>query len=501
MSRSARVARNVAWSLIGQGGIAAANLLLLPRLVHGFGEESYGLYVLMFAASNYIQVLTLGAGTATVNFVAERHAAGDGRGVREALAYGALLHLGGAALGAVLLWIAAPWAVTAFFRVPAPLFVPGVAILRAAALGAVFASGAQWTQVALQGFQRFDWNGVSSLLQGALTPLGVAVLIHYGKGLRAAGFWYALVNALTFALSLAALRRALPAEVRRPGGAGLAFPRFLSYGLGVWLGPIAWLVANQFDKLFIARALALTSLTFYAVPAGLLQRLQVIPASVSSVLLPVISGASARGEEAAEDVRRMYLRSTRLLTSLMAPAFALLFVLMPQFLSLWLGGRFGGESVWPARLLVAAYAIGVLSFTSNPVVAARGRVWWLSAVAWAQAGLSLALWPFLIPRYGILGAALGSLVAQGAPCLFLVFLVNRLARVSAARYAREALAPTLCAAGALLALVFPLHRFVGGWPGLFGLGLAGGAVYAGVLWAGLPDLDRDFVRGWRPWRG
>jgi O-antigen/teichoic acid export membrane protein len=498
MSRSARVARNVSWSLVAQAFVAAANLLLIPRIVHGFGEEAYGLYVLMFAAANYVQLLSFGAGAATVNFVAERHAAHDGRGASQALRYGAALHMGGATVGAAALWAAAPWAVSVFFRVPAPLWVPGVAILRAAAVGAVFAAGVVWTQTGLQGLQRFDWNGVSTALQGAMMPLGIVVLLRFGKGLRAAGFWYIAVSALSLAVSALILRHALSREPKRGAGAGLPFKTFFSYGFGMWAGSIAWIVANQFDKLFVARSLALASLTLYAVPVGLLQRLQVIPASVSSVLLPVITGA--RGEGALDDVSKMYCRSTRLLAAFMAPAYILLFALMPQFLSLWLGGRFGAEGVWPARLLVVAHAFGVLVYTMNPVAASHGRVWWLTANAWGQALLSLVLWPVLIPRFGIVGAAGGTMAAQALPIVFTLGVVHRLLRLSWREYAWRALGPALTGGAVLLALLLPVHQLAGSWAGMTALSGAGCAVYALTAWLCLPDLDRDFLRRWRPWR-
>ncbi len=494
MSRSARVARNVSWSLAGQVGIAAANLVLIPRLVRGFGIEDYGLYVLMYAASNYVQLFTFGAGSSTVRYVAERRAAGDGRGVRDALRYGAILHMGGAAFGALLLWLAAP-RMTAFFQVPPGLFAPGVAILRAAAVGAVFAAGVQWTQVALQGFQRFDWQSFFVLVQGILMPLGVAVLLFCGKGLRAAGMWYVAVSALSFFASAAVLRWIVRAEPACEGREGLSFREFVVCGLGLWPGPMAWIVANQLDKAFIARSLALSSLTLYAVPSGLLQRLQIIPGSVSTVLVPVVS--EVRGDGAAEDLRCMYVRATRLLTGLLAPVYLLIFALMPQFLSLWLGGRFGTEGVWPARFLVLAQGVGLLAYTPNSMAVGRGRGWWLSAVAWGQAAVSLALWPLLIPRFGILGSALGSLCAQIVPVAFYLKRLNGLLGLSWRRYFEEALGPAALAGAALAVVVFPLHHLIGGWLSLIGLSAAGLSVYAVVLWSRLPLLDRDLIRRWR----
>ena len=498
MSRSARVVRNVGWNVGSQAAITAANFILIPRLVHGFGVEDYGLYLMMFVAANYLQLFTFGASSATVRFVAERHAAHDGRGVTDAFRHGALLHMGGAAIGGGLLWAVAPWAVTAFFQVPARLQAPGVMVLRSVAAAAVFAVGAQWAQSCVMGFQRFDWSCIVVLLQGLLLPLGIAVLLTFGKGLHAAGIWYVLVNALSFAAALLVLRHIRPVETTHRRGAGLGLREFAACSSGLWLGQIAWIFTNQLDKVFILRSMELSALTLYTVPVGLLQRLQVLPASVSTVLVPVISGVS--GENAAEDLRCMYLRATRLLIGTLAPVYLLLFGLMPQFLSVWLGGRFGDDSVWPARLFVTANAVGLLLYTPHAVAVGRNRSWWQSAIVWGQAAASLVLWPILIPRLGILGAALTTLVAQIVPAAFYLRAIHGLLDLPWRRYARESLGPGILASAALAALLYPLHHLAAGWIRLIGLSAAGLALYAAVIWACLPVLDRDFIRAWRQLR-
>ena len=491
MSRSARFVRDVGWSLGSQGGIVLVNLVAIPALVRGFGVEEYGLYVLLHAAVSYLQLLQLGTGAALIKYLSEHGAAGEGRAAREALSLSLRVHLAGALLGAAGLWLAAPWAVTAFFQVPDRLHVPGTAILRLAAAGAVFAAGAQWAQNALQGFRRFDRQNAIVLAQGVLLPLGILLLHRFGKGLRAAGLWYCLLAAAAFAAGALAARR----EEALLDRAGPRLDRrgFLRYGLSLWLGPIAWIVSNQLDKVFIARELALTSLTLYAVPTAVLQRLQALPAAVSTVLIPTLS--AVRGDEAPETLRRMYLRVTRVLLLIVLPVLVLLFAFMPQLLSLWIGGRFSEDSVWPARLLVVGQAFALLTFVPNSVCAGRGRPWYLTAFAFAQAFGSVALWAALIPRHGLLGAAAGTLLATALPAAAYLAATHRLLGLSWGRFASEGLLAAGWRAAVLLAVVFPVHHLAADWPRLLLLCGGGALLYHGLAWTALSRDDRDLLKG------
>lgn len=489
MARAARVARNIGWSVLAQLAVAAANLLLIPRLVDGFGESGYGLYVLMFTAASYVQMLSLGSGTAIVHFTGESLRQGRGTRLRDSLRQGAVLHVGGPALGAVALWAGAPWAARELLSLPPDALETGVVLLRAASVAAVLAAGAGWAQAALQGFQRFSLQSGPALLQGVLMPAGMAALLGLGAGLREAGPWYALVNAAAFALGAAALALVYRSGACPSGGEGLAPGEMRRYSVSLTLGPVAWIVAHQFDRVLIARSLELSALTLYAVPQGLLQRLQTLPQAVSSAMLPAFSGASG----SREDARLMYVRATRLTAGAMAPLFLLLFILMPQFLSLWLGGRFDDEGVWPARLLTAAYGIASLSYVCHPVAASRGWTWWLSWYHSATAAACVLLWAVLVPRFGILGAAAGTLGANLIATAGYTHAINRGLGLTWENWLKAA-EPAAIAGSALVACVFPLHHLAGSWTSLIAMGIAGAAVYALVFWLRLPALDRDFFR-------
>ena len=492
MSRSRRFVADVSWSLGGQITLALINLAVIPVMVRGLGTEGYGLYVMMHSAASYLPALCLGAGAALVKFLSEHDAARAGRAVRDDLRVAALIHGGAALLGGAVLWAFAPALAREFLRDPGTRLADAVLVLRAAAVGGAFLSGLQWAMYSLQGLRRFDQQNVLAVAQGALLPAGALALLATGRGMVEIAVWYAVVNALCFAAGVVlVLRRAASVPDRGPRADGRAFVLF---GLGVWPGSMAWLVCNQVDKLFILRVQELTSLTLYAVPLAALQRLQVLPASVAAVLLPTISAAG--GQDATETLRRIYLSVMRVMLALLWPAYVLLFAFMPQLLSLWLGGRFGDDSVWPARLLVLGQAFAVLAYVPNTVALGRGRPAFSSVFAWSQAGLSVLLWMALVPHWGILGAAAGAAAGQALPALaYAAFVQTRLLGLGWRSYLWDCLARPFVSSAALLAAAMLLHARGTSWLLLFALCGAGVALSYGLSWLLLSGDDRELALG------
>lgn len=488
-SRSHRFARNVSAGLAGQGLVALLGFVLTPMLIRLLGLEGYGLYVLMQAATSYLLLGTLGAGSAAVKYTAE-HAVHGGRAFHETQRLSVVLHLGGAAVAAALLFAAAPWFAERLFRVPAELMAPGVFMLRCAAVGGVFVAGTQAASSTLQGLQAFGAHNRLVVAQAVLMTGGAVGLAALGFGVNGVGRWHVLLSAVVFLVAVYVARAQAAPAAAHHGGKALDRRAFVAYGLSLWGGSLAWVITNQADKVVIAQAASLSALTLYAVPAGLLQRLQLLPAVVSTVLLPMFSELRHGDAEHEETARRMYLKSTRFVLFAVLPPLVVLFCVMPQFLGLWVGGHFSDASVWPARLLVAAQGFTLFNYVANAAAAARGRVWYVSAVNWGQALVSLAGWALFVPRHGLLGVALGSLLAQALPAFAYLFAVHRLLRVGWGSFFAEALAAPAAAALVLLVVAFPPHALATTWPRMISLGVIGLLAFYVTAWVLMPADDR-----------
>jgi len=493
VTRARRFARNVGWSLGGQAGIVLVNFFTIPYLLRGFGSEAYGVYLLMYAVANCLPLFQFGSGMATIKYVAEAQAAGEDGALRDALRHSAAIYFSGIGAAAAVLYFAAGPLSSRVFDVPVYYRVYALWLLRAAAVGGFFAAGVQWIAAVFQGLQRFAWPSALTLLQSLLLPLGLYAVLALGRGLGAAAAWYVFVQVLIFSLGVAILGAAL--SKHRGTGGSLDFRRFARYGLSFWPAALAGVASSQIDKAFVAGMLNMSELTFYTVPAGVLQRLQVLPQTISHALMPMLTEAGRI--EGREELVRLYLRSSRVLLALSIPALGLLFALIPQLLGLWLTPQFSAHAATAARLLVASQAFALAFHAPYALAGGLGGGRDTSVYSWTQALLSLALWPFLIPRWGISGAAAGALVAQALPTIIYINATHRrLLGLSWERFAREALAPLAAPTSVLLALAWFARGLAWTWPGFIGVNAAAGAAYAGLLWRALPEEDRGAARRW-----
>ena len=496
--KSLRFARNVTVNVLGQAVLAAVNFFAIPYLVRRLGVETYGLYVILHAAASYLMLASFGAGSALLKHVAAAWGARDGRALRDALSYAGWVLALGALLGGSGLALGARFVATRVFHVPPHLTELAVFVLRCVAAAGVFVALTQGASSAMQGLQRFDGYNAVVILQNGLMPLGAVALVAAGLGLGAVAGWYAALNAVVCAAAVMLAWRLLRTAREHPAREGLRPKAFALWALTSWFGCLAWIVANQFDKLFIARQISLSALTLYSVPAGLLQRLQFVPAMVATVVIPIMS--ELQGEDVDKSLRRMYYKATRFVLWVCLPVLVTLFALMPQFLSLWLSGQFSDASCWPARLLVLAQVCAVLNALPNTVTFSRDHPWFAPAWAWSQALLSLLAWKLLIPHYGLMGVALGSLAALAIPTALNLWLVNRkVLRLPLRDYAAEALFAPFLSAALMLAALMPVHAWAVSWLRLLACMAAGAAVFYGSTWLMLSADDRALLRRYLAW--
>lgn len=493
--KSFRFARNVGWSLLGQTGAWLIGFFVTPYLVRRMGMESYGLYLILMIVPSYLLMLTFSAGMTTLIKTSELAGGRNVVGLRQLLRLSFHAHGTCVLVGAIVLILIAPWASSRFFNVPEALEPLAVWVLRCAALGAFLVSLSQLGTSVLQGLQRFDIHSVVTLAQSVLIPLGVAAVLAGGGDLFRAAAVTVLIHGLIAAGSLKASWSQLRHRGLLEGGSGETLPLgpLARASISLWLIQWAWIIANQFDRLFIGNALSLKELTLYAVPAGLLMRLQTIPSTIATVVVPMISELA--GPETEGGLARMYLKSVRAILWSALPPLLLLFSVMPQFLTLWLGPEFGLRGVWPARLLVVAHAAALLAHMPRSAACGRDMAHLVSAASWAQAAISIGAWFLLVPRLGILGVALGFLLGQALTIFFLLQSVHRrLLGLGFGRFFRESLAAPLASAALLLLIVFPLHHLAGSWTRLIALSAAGFSLFYGSAWFFMDEQDKALLK-------
>jgi O-antigen/teichoic acid export membrane protein len=184
----------------------------------------------------------------------------------------------------------------------------------------------------------------------------------------------------------------------------------------------------------------------YAAVRPLLRPISVVWMSMIWMYTPLVSSLTARS--AMDRLQRIYLAMTKWFCLLTYPL-AVTVALFPRPILLALFGPEYAPASLALRLVAAGYFLGNFFGPTGATLTGLGHTKVLLAANAAAAALNLLLNAALIPRFGLAGAALGTITAQSARNALRLVVLYRRHGVHALR--GEFVVPTLVATLVVLA--------------------------------------------------
>jgi O-antigen/teichoic acid export membrane protein len=405
-----------------------------------------------------------------------------------------------------LVLVAASWwlsrHVERVFQVP-PAYRDALAFL-ILVVGASWACGMVFNvfNACLEGFQQF---GVSSRIWISVTVLRVAgtfVLLGLGLGLKELGLYIVACQATGYVLSYRAVRRVFPAQRFAPRFATWGmFRQLAGYGVHTLTGGVAYQLLNQSAPLIIGHFRLPAFIGYYNVPVRLLQYTSDAVDRVGLVTSSNTAELVARGDTAA--ISRLGVYVNRYCLTLFLPAAIFLWVYGAELLRVWIrNAEYVARSapLIPVLLVGTTFAIAA-QFNSSSILYGMARHRWFARGILAEGvALIAALW-FVIPRYGILGAAwTASLLMLADRGFFTPWLLCRYLGQSYGRYMLGIYARPL--ALAIPVSLFALWLKARVLPGTSLVQVLGAAAaialvyYAGAYFVSLERDHRAVLRDW-----
>ncbi|WP_433350405.1 flippase [Micromonospora sp. CA-111912] len=476
------MARGGGLNLLGALLSQAAVFLIMLLLARVLGIREVGRYAQCYAVLSLAGLLSLsGFRAGLTRFVAVHLADSDAPALRGTVRLGLAISAASSVVLAAALALAAPW-------LAARLHDPGLATgLRLVALTLPASTICEAALAATRGWRtQRPFTFIGQLYEPGTRLLLTALALATGAGLT--GAYWALVGAGWSAALLALV--ALGRLVRRvPPARPVYRPRQLfGFSTVSWVSSLSSTGLIWVDTLLLG-FFANPEIGVYNVATRLVTVAIFVLAPINAAFGPYIAHLHHRGELA--DVRRVYAVATGWVVRLSMPAFVALLVLPGDLLRV-----FGGEVATGAAVTVVLALGQLVNAATGPcgtVLNMSGRVAVNMADNLAALVLNMLLNLWLIPAYGIVGAALAWSVS---------LIVVNVARVLQVRALVGALPFTVgmvkgIAAGAAALLAGLLVRWLlPGWPWRLGVGLlAIVAVYLGVVLAlGLGREDLMVLR-------
>jgi len=189
--------------------------------------------------------------------------------------------------------------------------------------------------------------------------------------------------------------------------------QLLSYSSRAALMDVVFALATHADRLVLVPLLPASQLGFYAVAFSFSRIIQFVQPAILSVMLSHLSGQSEEGG------KRVHDHACRFLLAALVLGCAVLWVAGEWLLVFTYGDEFGAAAL-VFRLLVIEASLGALSQITVQLFLSRDRPGVVSTIQVIVLVLSVAALLVLVPRYGLVGAAIGLLGAASVRWLLLL---------------------------------------------------------------------------------
>jgi O-antigen/teichoic acid export membrane protein len=394
----------VVWSWLGVAVSILSGLILSPYIIHKVGDEAYGVWSLVFALVDYYWLMDLGFRSATFKYTAHYRALGQPGRVNEVLNTGLLYSCFVAAVTMAASIYASAYA-DRFFRI-SPAFRPVFSLL-ILMVGLSWSAGSMFTLITacVESFQRFDMTSSIWIATITVRTVGCFVVLALGHGLIWMGSVVLASQFLGYALNFWTLRRIAP-EIRfSPRLARLTtFRQMFRYGVHTFVATIASQSLEQTAPVFIGHFLPTAFVGYYSLPRKLLHYSADLVARTG--IVTTAHAAEMAAHQDYEGIGRLAVYVNRYSLALFAPiavgasiyGYEIMRVLTRQQFAVYAGPLL--------PVLAVGMALGVAAqFNSGSVLYGLGKhQGWAYPLLGEAVVRMIAMW-LLIPRYGIMGAA------------------------------------------------------------------------------------------------
>jgi len=376
--------------------MSLTGLVILPALTKNYSALDYGLWAQMIATVGFLRLLTLKFDSAIIRFLS----AEDDKGKRRE-AMGTMLWpiIALIALGVVVcLTLKTNLAIFLFTNTIYANFVALVFIW--ASLDALFL----FTLAYLRARDRIRFYSVIRLVSSIVRMLVVFLIATSGFDF----YWLVLGVIIAQVVFVSAVFVMIFRELSFLSFSFSRLKTYLLYSIPMLPGTMLYWVIAASDRYLISHMLDLSQTGIYAASASLANLIMLLAWPIGMVLFPSVSRLWERGES--EKVKGYFQYSLKLYLVLALPTAFGLFILSQPLLRLLATSEFAAGGMLVLLLSIGIVFSGVYLINEYTVYLAK-KTAWLPIITLTGAAINLSINIVLIPRLGILGAAVGNIAA------------------------------------------------------------------------------------------
>ncbi len=390
-------------TLVLIGNIVSA-FILMPFIIHSIGEHWYGLWVIVGALMGYYGLLDFGLGNASSRFTAKALHTGNPEDIHYAIStsIGIFIIIGLIALcisGLIILnahlFFSSEEDISIFRTV---IFIMGCKVAISFPLTSFFGI--------ISAKLRYDIVSYTTFFKIILRFILFYSYISHGYSIIALALITLFTELLGYFIIAYFALRLVPGIKIKPRYFNIhLLKQYIKYGKFAFLTAIGDMLRFRIDELVVAKFLALSVVTHYAVALRLIDYAGQFMTSVLGIFTPVFTEYHTKGDYQA--IREKFLFLVEISSMLSILLGSLMIILGENFIKLWIGDKFMDAYI-PLVILVVGSVFAQFSRTCIPILYAINKHKYYAYMTIIEAFANVFLSISLIQYLGMTGVALGT---------------------------------------------------------------------------------------------
>ncbi len=406
-------------------GIIASLIAYLTRIVlaRNLAPEEYGLFYAVFTLVIFFLFFRdLGLGQALIKSITEYRVQGKLNEIKTAILAVFSIQFTSSFLIAFFFYLLAPYLTAHYFKNPA-----AEAILKLLTLYVMTSIFFILTKQIFQSFGRISLFASIEPAKNALVLLLVLLFFAFNKTALVPALAYAFLSLILFAIYGWWLHRTFNIFRHKIVEIKPISRKLLAFGLPVFITDIGAQVIGYIDTIILTHYRTLAEVGIYNVVLPSALMFLFFSRAISSVTFPFSSELWSKNEvgKITMGLRLMY----KYLFVLLIPVILAVIVYTPFFLYLFFGEKYMA-GVMAFRILLVGVMFYVVASASNSVILGVGKPKVVTGIILISAAVNTALNLLLVPRYGIEGAAIATMVSYTLTFLLSTWKASCLTKAS-----------------------------------------------------------------------
>jgi O-antigen/teichoic acid export membrane protein len=389
-----------------------------PIIVHSLGNENYGIWTLIVSITGYFTVLDFGVNTAIVRYISKYTATKEYDKANRIYSTAFIFFI------IVALFVLIVTTVFAFFfkdffniQTLSRKYLYFVFFIVGTDLAFNFVFSVY--QATLRGLQDFLKVNIIAIITLVIKNAVLVIMLLNGYNLMSLAFIQLFMHLFRALLQYSIIRKNyefLSYQWKQYDKSVLK--QIYHYSIYSFIISMSIKVLFFTDSVVIGKLIEVSEVTFYAIPAMILQYSEKIIYAVVAVLVPVISSYDAVGEH--KKNMEIYIYGSKYSLILSIPIIFVLYTKGADFISLWMGEEYGQRAYWVLKILIIGYGFAFPQMIAQGILKGISRHKVFAYILALEAVANLVLSILLAPKYGIEGVALGTAVPLIAANLIIV---------------------------------------------------------------------------------